>query len=129
MLWWLPVGAQICFFWLALLQPNILLNFEIFTTKKIKPLLLFQGSTTNYMKNELAMPVRDYMELSITLSVGCFIVVGLLLCYSYVFRNMCCPKKPKKQGNRQSSRRESISMKYLTQISSQPTDTSIAWII
>ncbi|KAJ8922039.1 hypothetical protein NQ315_008679 [Exocentrus adspersus] len=72
------------------------------------------------------MLMREYVEIVITLTVGCFIVAGLILCYSYVFRHMCCPMTPnKKPMNRHLNRRESISMKYLTHVSSVPTETSM----
>ncbi|KAG5896257.1 hypothetical protein JTB14_033554 [Gonioctena quinquepunctata] len=78
-------------------------------------------------KNVCGMAPSDYVDFIITISVGFVIVVGLTLCYCYVFRKVCCLGRPKKpQTNRQTGKRESISMKFLNDVSSQPTELSVA---
>lgn len=86
------------------------------------------SSKDNHLRSEddKDMHVMKYFTLILTLVVGTLVVVSLVLCYVCVFWHICCPKKPKKSTtNRENYRRESISLKYLTHISSQPTDTSV----
>ncbi|KYB29175.1 hypothetical protein TcasGA2_TC032119 [Tribolium castaneum] len=71
------------------------------------------------------MHVLEYLEIVLTAVIGSIIIIALFLCYAHVFRHICCPPRPKKNNQRQKTRRESISLKYIMHISNQQTETSV----
>lgn len=71
------------------------------------------------------MSTMDYLEIVLTLVVGFVLIIVLLICYIYVFHQMCCKREPNKDSTRINCPRESISLRYVTHISSQPTETEV----